>query len=93
METGIFGLLFFFFLFRALLQGLWKSGIMGQSLALVSLGLLVASLTQETFYPVPAAGSFLGVYLALCGIATAPMRESTCPQVRVQGNECGKKPR
>jgi hypothetical protein len=69
METGIFGLLFFFFLFRALLRALWKSGIMGRSLAVATSGLLVASLAQEVFYPIPSMGSFLGVYLALCALA------------------------
>jgi hypothetical protein len=77
METGILGLLFFFFTFRALLRALSKSGIMAESLAVVTLGLLVASLTQETFYPVPATGSFLGLYLALCGLAATSAHSLT----------------
>jgi O-antigen ligase len=77
METGLFGLLFFLFLFRALLRALARSGVMGQGIAVATLGLFVASLTQETFYPVPATGSFLGLYLALCGLSAARKDDET----------------
>jgi apolipoprotein N-acyltransferase len=71
METGVIGLAFFFFLMRSLLRALWNSGEIGQSLALATLGLLVTSAAQEVFYPIPSMGSFLGVFLALCGLAAA----------------------
>lgn len=75
METGVLGLIAFLYgMFRitSLLRR-YERGI--QSIFLVTLAFLISSFTQETFYPVPAFGHFLGLYLATLAIAlrSAPM--------------------
>ncbi len=68
-ETGVVGLAVAGVLAGTILVSLWKIEGDGRPLFWGSLALAVTSLTQETFYPVPALGHFLGFYLFTLAIA------------------------
>lgn len=67
VETGLIGLLVFSAFFYRVLSALRRYEVGTQPIFWATICLLVSSLTQETFYPVPALGHFLGLYL--CGVA------------------------
>lgn len=69
VETGIIGLIIFLGLFHKILDFLYKQEQKEKAIFLVTIALLIGSSTQETFYPVPALGHFLGFYL--CSVAIA----------------------
>jgi len=69
IETGIVGLLLFVFLFYHILYFLYQHESGFKSVFWATIALLFASITQETFYPVPALLHFLGFYL--CSVAIA----------------------
>lgn len=69
VETGIVGLTVFGWLAYTVLRLLRKQKSYTRPLLWVSVALLISSLTQETFYPIPAFGHFLGFYL--CSLAIA----------------------
>jgi hypothetical protein len=70
LETGLVGLLLFILLFWQIIYflNLYESGFI-KSIFWATISFLISSLTQETFYPVPALGHFLGFYL--CSLAIA----------------------
>jgi len=69
VELGAVGLFVFGVLFARILY--WLRLYEGRNRALFwcTVALLIASLTQETFYPVPALGHFAGFYLCTVAIA------------------------
>jgi O-antigen ligase len=68
-EGGLPLFISFVVIFTAILRILWKNERSPKSVFFVTLALLISSLTQETFYPVPALGHFLGFYLFALAIA------------------------
>lgn len=69
IETGLLGLLIFGFLFYKILYCLYRYEVGGKPIFWVTVAFLVSSLTQETFYPVPAMVHFMGFYF--CSLAIA----------------------
>jgi O-antigen ligase len=68
-ETGLGGLLVFLALGWRILRFLWRSERGTKPLFWASIGLFVSAVAQETFYPLPSLGHFLGFYLAVLAIA------------------------
>jgi O-antigen ligase len=68
-EGGVLGLLLFFALAAQVLGSLYRYDGPGRPLLWATLALLLSSLTQETFYPMPAMGHFLGLYLVALAVA------------------------
>lgn len=69
LENGIIGLIIFSILFYQILYLLYKYENKEKAIYWLTIALLLGSSTQETFYPVPAFGNFLGFYL--CAVAIA----------------------
>jgi hypothetical protein len=69
IETGVIGLIVATYLFSTILRYLYVSEVGFKPLFWATVALLIGSLTQETFYPVPALGHFIGFYL--CSVAIA----------------------
>jgi hypothetical protein len=72
-ELGAAGLALYLVLFASILGALRRLDVAGRPLLWGTVALLFASLTQETFYPVPSQGYFLGFYL--CAVAIALRRQ------------------
>lgn len=70
VDLGAVGLLLWTGFVGWVLRALWKREPAPHALFWSTAALLFASLTQETFYPVPAFGHFLGLYV--CGLALTP---------------------
>ncbi len=75
IEGGIIGLLIFAFAMRRILKSLYAAEVGERPLFWASIALLVSSLTQETLYPVPAMGHFLGLFL--CSVAIVVSAEAS----------------
>jgi O-antigen ligase len=71
-ELGLIGLATFTVLFTCILRQLSANESGRRPLFWTTSALLVSSVTQETFYPVPAMGGFLGLYLCAVAIALNP---------------------
>jgi hypothetical protein len=71
-ELGIFGLLFYLWLFYTILHGLWRYEPKPNPLFWATVALLFGAATQETFYPVVAFGHFLGLYALAVALALRP---------------------
>jgi hypothetical protein len=71
-ELGALGLALYLSLFASIFGALRRLDVAGRPLLWGTVVLLFASLTQETFYPVPSQGYFLGFYL--CAVAIALRR-------------------
>jgi O-antigen ligase len=71
-EGGLPFLVSFIAVFMAILRTLWRNEGNSKPVFFVTLALLISSLTQETLYPVPAFGHFLGLYLFVLAIALRP---------------------
>lgn len=69
IENGVFGLLIFCFFFYKILNLLYKYEMAEKAIFWSTVALLLSSSTQETFYPVPAFGHFIGLYM--CSVAIA----------------------
>jgi O-antigen ligase len=69
LETGIIGLILFVFLFFVILRYLYQLEIGDKGMFWTTVVFLFSTVTQETFYPVPAFGQFMGFYL--CAVAIA----------------------
>jgi O-antigen ligase len=77
LETGLLGLLAFGFLVALLIRLLWKADCNPYRPALFGvIAFLLSGITQETFYPVPAFGTFLLLFATICSVAikTSPPR-------------------
>jgi hypothetical protein len=68
VELGVAGLVLWLGLVAYVLNALHRREPSAQPIFWLTVTLLVASLTQETFYPVPAFGHLLGLYLACLAI-------------------------
>ncbi len=82
-ETGLIGLAVFVLVMYKILSYLrfHEKGI--KPIFWLTIALLVSAITQETFYPVPSLGHFLGLYL--CTIAIALRSDnSKSPEVRMK---------
>lgn len=66
-EFGVFGLVFFAWLYFRIVDALWHNEPRPSPMTLVTLAFLAGCATQETFYPVVAFGQFLGLYF--CAVA------------------------
>ncbi|MBW4506550.1 MAG: O-antigen ligase family protein [Scytonematopsis contorta HA4267-MV1] len=73
LENGIVGLLIFAVLFYQIIYSLFRYEYGTKPIYWTTICLLIASFTQETFYPVAAYGHFLGFYL--CTVAIALRRD------------------
>jgi hypothetical protein len=69
LECGLIGTAAFLYVIGKISMLMWRLGSRGRILFFATVALLVSSLTQETFYPVPALGHFCGMYLFCVGIA------------------------
>ena len=67
-ETGAAGLLFFAALAWTVLRSLYRYGTKERALFWLTTALLLSAFTQETFYPVPSLGHFIGFYLTTVAI-------------------------
>ncbi|MBE9015944.1 hypothetical protein C7Y66_14030 [Chroococcidiopsis sp. CCALA 051] len=82
IETGLIGLLIFAFLFYKILSLLYEYEQGTKPVFWVTIALLFSSMTQETFYPTPAFGHFIGFYLCCLALALNSYRfGETSPQV------------
>ena len=78
VESGICGLTIFTLLALWVIRQLWRYDTYSRPVFWGSIALLFSSLTQETFYPVPALAYFLGVYVIVLAIAwRVPIDETT----------------
>ncbi len=71
-EGGLPLLIVFIAVFINVLRALWRNESGSKPMFFITLALLVSALTQETFYPVPAFGHFLGFYLFALAVALRP---------------------
>jgi O-antigen ligase len=69
VEVGLIGLAAFLFVMSTVLRHLRRGEAGVQPILWATVAFLFSSLTQETFYPSPAAGHFLGFYLSAVAIA------------------------
>lgn len=69
MEAGLIGLIIFILIFVKVIKYLNRIEEGTKPILFATLVFLISSFTQETFYPVPALGHFLGLYL--CSLAIA----------------------
>jgi hypothetical protein len=69
VETGIIGLTIFCAIMLFFLVALRKGEEQPRPLFWCTVALIFSSITQETFYPMPAFGHFCGLFLVICGIA------------------------
>lgn len=67
-ETGLIGLCIFVVLFSMILFYLFKIEIKEKPLFWGTITFLITGFSQETFYPQPALGQFLGLYLSSVAI-------------------------
>lgn len=72
-ETGLIGLVIFSFLFYLILRHLYQFEIGQKPIFWVTVAFLVSAGSQETFYPTPSIGQFIGFYL--CSVAIALRRK------------------
>lgn len=68
VEAGLLGVAAFCFFSWQILRALWLAEQETKPMLCATLSLLLSCLTQETFYPVPASGHFLGLFLFAVGI-------------------------
>ncbi len=68
-ELGLVGLLAFGAMMKSLLKLLWTCIDDRKVLFLLVTTLLIGSMTQENFYPVPASGHTLGLFFCILAIA------------------------
>jgi hypothetical protein len=78
-EFGIFGLLFFVWLFYTILHGLWRQELKPSPMFWATVALLFGAMTQETFYPVVSFGHFLGLYFMAVALALRPLAVAAAP--------------
>ncbi len=69
VETGLVGLSIFIFLFGLILYSLYHHESGSKAMLITTIVLLISSASQETFYPVPAQGHFLGFYFCCLAIS------------------------
>jgi hypothetical protein len=81
LETGVIGLALFIILFGLILYSLYRHEVASKAMFLTTFVLLISSVSQETFYPVPAQGHFLGFYLCCLAVSLRePLRSPLTSQ-------------
>jgi hypothetical protein len=80
LEVGLIGLTFFVILFFLILTHLYRYDAPKHTIFWMTIAFLISSLTQETFYPAPALGHFMGFYLCVLAIA---LREPPAEERRI----------
>mgnify|MGYP001794172192 CR=1 FL=1 len=88
IENVIVGLLIFLFLFGNIIIYLQHYELGIKPIFWVTISLLVTSITQETFYPIPAQGHFIGFYL--CSVAIA-LRKNIDVKISDKNSKIGSK--
>ena len=81
-ELGVLGLFFASLLLGRLLVDQIAARRRLHAFFWVTVALLVSSITQETFYPEPALGHFMGLYLLAVAIFMRRAAEGSAPAVR-----------
>lgn len=72
-ETGLIGLVIFSFLFSLILRYLYQFEIGERPIFWITVAFFISAGSQETFYPTPSLGQFIGFYL--CSVAIALRRK------------------
>ncbi len=80
-ETGFLGLGAFLFLFGVVFRQLYRAGPNARPMILGTIAILVASIAQETLYPVPAMGQFIAFYTLSLALALRPVRDGVKRQL------------
>ena len=75
LETGIVGLTVFVVLAWRVLAALWRIERHDRPIFWGTIALFLSSATQETFYPMPALGYFVGFYFVVLAVALQPHPE------------------
>jgi O-antigen ligase len=83
VDTGLIGLAAFILLVTMVLVSLWRRESRPRAIFWATIALLIASLTQETFYPVAALGHFLGLYLCCLALTMGHSWEANPAQAPV----------
>lgn len=81
-EVGLIGLTILTLMFSSILKHLWRSEGGAKPIFWTTIALIFTGISQETFYPVPAFGHFLGLYICSVGIALRirePVSHETSP--------------
>jgi hypothetical protein len=69
LETGIIGLCGFLALGRQIIRGILQGSSRNPVLIWATLAFIFTSVSQETFYPVPAFGHFIGLYMVTVSLS------------------------
>ena len=77
IETGLIGLVGFAILTFKTIIILYRFEDGIRPILLLTLALLFSSITQETFYPVPAQGHFIGIYLFVLALTLGEAKLTT----------------
>lgn len=75
-ELGLAGLVVWAAFFVGVIRSLWLRECHSHVIFWATVCLLLSCVSQETFYPVPALGHFLGFYLLSVAIALRPAEEA-----------------
>ncbi|MFO0898527.1 MAG: O-antigen ligase family protein [Pirellulales bacterium] len=89
VEFGILGLIGFAWLVLIILDRLRKTEPPPKPVLWATISLLLASATQETFYPVPALGHFVGFYFCTLAIALRQPNRTLVPPSLTGGRAGG----
>ncbi len=81
VESGLCGFTIFAALAVWVMRRLWRYDTYSRPIFWGSMALLFSSLTQETFYPVPALAYFLGVYVIVLAITWRVPIDEKQPEV------------
>ena len=71
-ETGALGLAAFMFVIGEICRQFYRAGPSSRPMLFGTIAILVASLAQETLYPVPAMGQFIAFYTFCLALAIRP---------------------
>lgn len=75
-ETGLLGLAAFAFAFWQMFRQLYRAGADSRPMIVGTVAILVASIAQETLYPVPAMGQFIAFYSLCLALSLRPARRT-----------------
>jgi O-antigen ligase len=67
-----------------LLDLFWRAGGRDRIMFWTTIALLLSSATQETFYPVPSTGGFLGLFMIMAIVTVAPLVDRMASPVRAR---------
>ncbi|NUQ63586.1 MAG: O-antigen ligase family protein [Pirellulales bacterium] len=87
LEIGAIGLLVGLVVLLRIMTALWRMEPPGRPVFWGTVALLITSLTQETFYPVPAMGHFPGFYLFTVAIALRLAADASVDESSLRASE------